>query len=628
MGLQARDPQVAVDGQGNVIVAWVSGTSSKDIVVAEHPAGGPWANPAQWISDPTPANSCETPALAVDSAGAAILVADCGTGTTPMRAVTRSIFGAWSAVPTEIPSSGSGEKPRVAIDDAGNAVVVWAASNVVRSSYKKASGGWEAALQVSPVGKVTHEPEVAVSPTGRAIAVWLEDRDETVSDPVVQVDSISRQGSAAWSGFKFLSGPATSTVPVAFGEPQVTIGAGGRFAAWAQLGTPTPVLKNAWGSASDVGGWGEDASSHVSADAAYEVESPRVALDGSGRAVAVFRARKLENGDFVVRTASTSFLNGGWSAQATLASGGNGATQPDVAVDPGGDAIAVWRLGGTVSALRRPAAGAFVPPGAAISDGAHPGFEEPQVVIDANGDGIVVWGSGTTPTHAAVAVDDVTPPVVNAPAPAPVQTGSAVALSASATDRWSPVSLSWVFGDGGTATGASVSHVYATAGTKTATVTATDAAGNSASAAVPVIVTAPPSPVPPTPTPSPRRKTVVVTAQVVKQPWGKIAAAKMIKLRCKLDLAGTCSAKANVTAAVAKSLGLTVGKGRKLIAIGKGSAAVKAGSFVVVKVELTPKALAAITAAVKPVPVSFAITATAGGADPGTANASLRIQRP
>ena len=135
------------------------------------------------------------------------------------------------------------------------------------------------------------------------------------------------------------------------GEPQVTIGAGGRFAAWSQLASPNPpVLKNAWGSASDFGSWGADLASHVSADTGYEVETPRVALDASGRAVAVFRARKIENSDFVVRIASTGFINGGWSPQVTLATGGNGSTQPDVAVDPAGDAIAVWRIGATVSA--------------------------------------------------------------------------------------------------------------------------------------------------------------------------------------------------------------------------------------------------------------------------------------
>ena len=41
-GLQALDPQVAVDGENNVTVAWTSGTSSRAIVVAEHPAGGAW----------------------------------------------------------------------------------------------------------------------------------------------------------------------------------------------------------------------------------------------------------------------------------------------------------------------------------------------------------------------------------------------------------------------------------------------------------------------------------------------------------------------------------------------------------------------------------------------------------
>jgi PKD repeat protein len=623
LSLQARDPQVAVDGQGNVTVAWVSGTSSQDIVVAEHPAGGLWTAPVQRISE---SGACSDPRLAVNSAGGAILVADCGSGATLMRSATRSVFGTWSALSAEIPGSGSGEEPRIALDGAGNAVVVWEASNVVQSSYKKAAGGWEAALPVSPAGKVTRNPEVAVSPTGRAIAVWLEDRDETVSDPVVQVDTISRQGSAAWSGFKFLSGPATSTVPVAFSEPQVTIGAGGRFAAWAQLGTPTPVLKNAWGSGSDFGTWGEDASSHVSADAAYEVESPRIALDGSGGAVAVFRARKLENSDFVVRTASTSFINGGWSSQATLASGGNGSTQPDVAVDPGGDAIAAWRLGGTVSALSHPGGGAFVPPGTAISNGAHPGFEEPRVAIDSGGNGIVVWGSGTTPAHVAVAVDDVTPPAISVTPPPTVVAGSAVALTASATDIWSPTSLAWDFGDGASANGGSVSHAYSTAGAKSATVTATDAAGNSTTAVVPIVVTAPTSANPP-PGAGDKHK-VSLTAQVVKQPWSKIAAAKAIKLRCKLDVAGTCAAKADLSAAVAKRIGLAVGKGRKEIVVGKGFADVSAGRFAVVLVKLTPKALTAIGAADKPVPVTLAVSASAPGSNPAAAAPRLKIQRP
>ena len=51
-------------------------------------------------------------------------------------------------------------------------------------------------------------------------------------------------------------------------------------------------------------------------------------------------------------------------------------------------------------------------------------------------------------------------------------------MSAAATDVWSPVSVvAWSFGDGATATAASVSHTYA-AGTYDVRVTATDGSGN------------------------------------------------------------------------------------------------------------------------------------------------------
>src|SRR5215211_2001398 len=52
-------------------------------------------------------------------------------------------------------------------------------------------------------------------------------------------------------------------------------------------------------------------------------------------------------------------------------------------------------------------------------------------------------------------------------------------MSATARDRWSgPPTIRWEFGDGSTATGASVSHAYAAAGTLAVRVTATDGAGN------------------------------------------------------------------------------------------------------------------------------------------------------
>ena len=65
-------------------------------------------------------------------------------------------------------------------------------------------------------------------------------------------------------------------------------------------------------------------------------------------------------------------------------------------------------------------------------------------------------------------------------------------MAAAASDRVSPVSLSWSFGDGGIATGGAVAHAFGSPGAYTVTTTATDAAGNRTSQTHPVLIAAKP----------------------------------------------------------------------------------------------------------------------------------------
>ncbi len=86
-------------------------------------------------------------------------------------------------------------------------------------------------------------------------------------------------------------------------------------------------------------------------------------------------------------------------------------------------------------------------------------------------------------------------------------------FSATASDRWSPVTLRWSFGDGTSATGGAVSHAFGAAGAFSVTVTATDAVGNATSASRSVLATPPAPPPPPAATPR-------VTSSVSTQ-WGR-----------------------------------------------------------------------------------------------------------
>ena len=101
--------------------------------------------------------------------------------------------------------------------------------------------------------------------------------------------------------------------------------------------------------------------------------------------------------------------------------------------------------------------------------------------------------------------------------------GQGVGMAAAASDRWSPVSLSWIFGDGTSAPGGAVTHAFGSAGAFGVTVTATDAVGNASSASRSILIT----PGPPPPGPPRIRSKVRVT-------WG-VSGKKLFLLRLKVN---------------------------------------------------------------------------------------------
>jgi PKD repeat protein len=632
-GPAASDVQVAVDGQGDVFVAWVTANPTNHaIVVSEHPAGGGWSPATQKIQA---TQDCQDPSLAVNEAGAAILAADCKIGATPMRYATRSIFGTWSTTSGEIPGSGSGKQPRAGIDNAGNFAVAWqreGSPSAVDAVYAPVGGAFGAVKQISTAGKVASTPNLAMTPTGAVDLVWLEQRKQNGADPVVQVMIARKRGSAEWSAAGHLTNNFTNT-PIAFGEPQIEVDGTYQIVAWTQEEShPEMIARNSSG---DGDGFSEPI---VGVAESGSVESPSVGIDRSGRSIAAWRSFPAGPALIAIRASSTSSPTGTWAAPSPVEEG-VGFTDPVLAVTPTGFSTSAWYVGGgVIHAATRPAGGAFGAP-VTLTTPQQFGYEEPVATNDGE-DSVVVWN---TSDHPAVAVEDRTAPAL-APTATAATIGSATSFTADATDAWGPVSVTWDFGDGATATGATADHTYASAGTKTATVTATDAAGNAGTATVEAEVTTPvppsggggepavsppsPAPVPapvtpPIRAPSPAPSKVKLTAGAVTQRWEKQAKARAVQVRCRLDVAGRCAVVATVTKTVAKGLGLVVPKGPKPVRIGSGKVSTKADRLALVKVQLTPKALAAIATSPKPVPLALAVTATAPGREP--AGRTLRL---
>jgi hypothetical protein len=213
-------------------------------------------------------------------------------------------------------------------------------------------------------------------------------------------------------------------------------------------------------------------------------ESPQVALDSQGDAVAVWR--RYDGANYIVQ-AATRPAGGAWQEPDDLSEAGQNAENPQVAVDSQGDAVAVWRrydgANYIVQAATRPTGGAWQEPDDLSATGQN--AENPQVAVDSQGDAVAVWRryDGANYIVQAAGYDAAGPELRSFSVPPTGVAGQPVAFSVSPFDIWSSLgATSWSFGDGGVALGAAVSHTYASAGTYTVGVTGSDALGNTTSA--------------------------------------------------------------------------------------------------------------------------------------------------
>lgn len=117
---------------------------------------------------------------------------------------------------------------------------------------------------------------------------------------------------------------------------------------------------------------------------------PRVGVDSEGDAVAVWEVSS--GADEMIQSASRP-AGGSWSPPVDISAIGGDAEDPEVAIDPQGDAVATWTsVEGSekvIEAASRPAGGNWsaavgISPGGALATRA-------QVALDAHGDAVAIW---------------------------------------------------------------------------------------------------------------------------------------------------------------------------------------------------------------------------------------------
>ncbi len=472
-----REPQVAFDKQGDALAVWAVsdgtayGVTSYVVQVAIRPAGGAW-HTAETIS--APGESSDEPSLAVDARGDAVIAWEAYNGAHfNVLATVRPAGGSWRP-PVDLSSNewpGTG-RPKVAVDEAGDAIAVWSRSGgLIQAAYMPAGGSWQSANDVADGEGYGDQPEVAFDGKGDVLALWSgyagnkESREESSFKPA----------GGAWQV------PAEATPAGVAQEPQLAYGADGEavlvWTNWSEgfLSHRIPeaavmTTGGVWQKPVDLMGESDPL------DQPKGASEPVVALDGQGDAVALWA---WEYGDVIQATLRPA--GGTWQEPVDISGPEERAQDPHVAFDAHGDAMAVWSVAKAepeavlrIQAAYRPAGGTWQAP-VDLSDESH--ADSPQIAFDGQGDAVAVWDHADGVQSAGYAAAG---PVLNGVSiPVSGVAGQPVSFSVSPLDVWSVLGeTSWSFGDGSSASGRTVTHTYTVPGTYEVTIHSADTLGN------------------------------------------------------------------------------------------------------------------------------------------------------
>ncbi len=414
-GQNANDPQVAVDPAGDAVVVWERSNGSNTIVqAATRTAGGSFSTPVDLSAS---GQNALAPQVALDQAGDIVVVWERSNGTNKIVQEATRTFGRPFSSPVDLSAPGQDAvEPQVAVDHTGDAVVVWERSNgsntIIQGTSRPDHGSFSTPVDLSAAGQNAGDPKVAMDAVGDTTVVW--DRSDG-SNSIVQELTRPRSGS--------------NSIPVSLSEP------------------------------------GQNAG------------SPEVAVNPAGDQVIVWV--RFDGSNPIVQGTGRP-AGGTFTAAADLSTAGQTATTPQVAIDPGGDSIALWDHDNTVAFANRSAGRSF----SAQADITNGGF--PQVAMDQAGDAVGVWGNsdGSNLLVDAAGFDFAGPQLRGLAIPTSGAVGVPVSFVVSPLDVFTGSATGWIFGDGKTASGDTtrVSHTYKSPGKFEVTVSSTDFVGNTSTA--------------------------------------------------------------------------------------------------------------------------------------------------
>ncbi len=330
VAVDASDPQMVVDENGNATAAWVEGGVVK---TSSHPVGGSWGSVTTLSG-----SGASSPHLTIDAAGN-VNALWLENGVVKSRTL---LFGLAWGLTNSVSDSGASE-PMMDIDPAtGHLVAVWTRSGFIESATKLFGLLWGQVSVLSIANSDT--PSVAVN-DGVAVAVWHTVVSQ--NDTIVAAATASVGG--AWNSAKTIS-PVTLNHVL----PSVAVGVNGNAqAVWYQYNLVGLNYTNVtlMGSTLFAGSSNWTTAIAISAPGNHDPADlkARVAFDDNGNAIA-FWSNVYESNLFSIESAILP-LGGSWGEPGPLVNFNLNAYHGDVAVNAFGDAVVAYMLNDSGTAV-------------------------------------------------------------------------------------------------------------------------------------------------------------------------------------------------------------------------------------------------------------------------------------
>jgi PKD domain-containing protein len=428
--------------------------------------------------------------VAEDAAGEATVVWNSSVEKSNYIMEAATVKGGILSAPAKLSAPGQNAiSPALAVDERGDAIIAWTRNNgadeIVQASFRPAGGVFGAPVNLSAASgnAAPTSPRVAIDAAGDATVVW----EWSNGGAEVIQEATRPAATGSFTPPATLSNPAESSI-----QPSVAMNAEGDTVVgwvWAHSGANTV----AQATVRPAGGKFSEPASLSASAAGCNADHPQVALDGSGGSTVVW-ACTIGGFESVVEY-SNGTLAGTFSPTMGLAFE---AWFPSIAEDAAGDTLvgyATFRADGAAAAFR-PAGGAFGADQEISSAGQFVDSEGGlKVAMSGDGDGafgFIAEESGGEFIPRMSLLDTVGVELEKVSIPTTATAGVPVTFSAQPRDRaFSAPTVSWAFGDASSASGSSVTHTFTNPGTYSVSVTADAAPGDSVTHTGTIIVVAP-----------------------------------------------------------------------------------------------------------------------------------------